>query len=144
MTILDLFADIAPPEAAKYCAGHDYQNPFWATQRRHLIGTDESGIELLAAYTGQHWVGGFRYFKLDGRKLQFCFELMPGEVKIFSQRGWLTWPDDAIVGGNLNYAYAAAASAVQALICSSGTHLPVDSELLMQVVNFCREQRLQA
>lgn len=137
----DLFEDIAPPLSARHFAGSDYRNEFWCPQRKELIGIDTQGVELWAAYTGNKWAAGFKVFNLELKK-PYCFELMPGELRFFNERGFLKWPDEPLFAANINHAYAIAANAAQEMILSFGIQIYFDYELLLKLSTFCRNQRL--
>lgn len=95
---LDIFAEIAPPEVAQYVPGSLWQCDFFVPQHvEHIQGEGSSKAELLAAYTGQHWVGGFRMSMSEAGKLLYALEIMPGAVMM--QHGCrLPLPSNPITG----------------------------------------------
>lgn len=122
----DLFADIAPPEVAKFNQGVAfYMSPFYATQRTEQIGNDQKYCELRAAFDGEKWYGGFFIFVKQDEKLVIALELMCGEVKKFLHADtwdcrW-DWPDHPISGMDINHVFSnAALAAYKIMSCYVG------------------------
>lgn len=81
---MDIFAEIAPAEIAEYYPGSPWCSARWAPQF-HEIVVDPSGfctVKLMAAWTGEYWVGGFLMTAHHDNKLLYVLEIMPGAVII--------------------------------------------------------------
>lgn len=79
---LDIFAEIAPAEIADYHPGSPWRRASWSVQYHEMV-IDPSGfctVKLMAAWTGQHWVGGFLMVAHQEDKLLYVLEIMPGAV----------------------------------------------------------------
>lgn len=143
----DLFADIAPPEVAKFNQGVPlYMSPFYATQRTERIGNDESYCELRAAFDGKKWQGGFLIFMKQDQKLVIALELMCGEIKHAHNAGQWDWPDHPICGDNINHVFTNAALAVQKMMfCYVGSRIfcnEQNQDLVNAVTNYFRKNLL--